>query len=143
MVHWNGTVVLGCLAACLVGAPAMAAQKSCPTTTGTASVYGKGLHGRKTATGERFNKNALTAAHKTLPLGTKATVTNLENGKKVDVKINDRGPYVKGRSLDLAEGAAKKIDLDEGDGVAKVKIAPKKTVVATKDGETKTVCAGK
>ncbi|SNB52255.1 rare lipoprotein A [Arboricoccus pini] len=141
-MNWHRDIVIGGLVACLVSAPAMATE-TCPTTTGLASYYGQGMHGKKTATGERFNKNAMTAAHKTLPLGTKATVTNLENGKKVDVKINDRGPYTKGRSLDLAEGAAKKIDLNDGDGVAKVKIVPKETVVAAKDGNKKTVCAGK
>ena len=63
---------------------------------GEASFYGPGFHGKKTATGEKFDQNEKSAAHPTLPLGTKATVTNLENGTSVDVKINDRGPYVKG-----------------------------------------------
>lgn len=88
---------------------------------GEASFYGTGFHGKKTATGETFDQNDKTAAHPTLPLGTKATVTNLENGTSVDVKINDRGPYVKGRDIDLSKGAAKELGMTK-DGVAPVKI---------------------
>ena len=88
---------------------------------GEASFYGPGFHGKKTATGEKFDQNEKTAAHPTLPLGTKATVTNLENGTSVDVKINDRGPYVKGRDIDLSKGAAKELGMTKG-GVAPVKI---------------------
>lgn len=78
---------------------------------GVASWYGNEFHGRPTASGERFNQRALTAAHRTLPFGTIVEVTNLRNGKKVKVRINDRGPFVKGRIIDLARGAAKKIDM--------------------------------
>ncbi|HUR71776.1 MAG TPA: septal ring lytic transglycosylase RlpA family protein [Candidatus Limnocylindrales bacterium] len=92
--------------------------------TGEASSYGRGFEGKKTANGEKFDKNDLTAAHPTLPLGTKATVTNLENGKSVDVRINDRGPYVKGRDIDVSQGAAKELDMDKN-GVAPVKIEAK------------------
>ena len=88
---------------------------------GEASFYGAGFHGKKTATGEKFDQNDKTAAHPTLPLGTKATVTNLDNGASVDVKINDRGPYVKGRDLDLSKGAAKELGMTK-EGVAPVKI---------------------
>jgi len=88
---------------------------------GTASYYGGRFHGRKTASGERFNQNAMTAAHKTLPLGTKVRVTNLRNGETVEVKINDRGPYVKGRIIDLSKGAARKLDMLVS-GTAKVRI---------------------
>lgn len=91
---------------------------------GEASFYGPGFHGKKTATGERFDQNEKTAAHPTLPLGTEATVTNLETGESVDVKINDRGPYVKGRDIDLSKGAAKELGMTE-DGVAPVKIEAK------------------
>ncbi len=76
---------------------------------GIASWYGPGFHGRKTASGERFNQNALTAAHRSLPFGTKVKVTNLRNGRSVVVKINDRGPHVRGRIIDLSAGAAKVI----------------------------------
>jgi rare lipoprotein A len=88
---------------------------------GEASFYGPGFHGKKTATGETFNQNEKTAAHPTLPLGTKATVTNLDNGTSVDVTINDRGPYVKGRDIDLSKGAAKELGMTK-DGIAPVKI---------------------
>jgi rare lipoprotein A len=89
--------------------------------TGEASSYGRGFHGKTTANGEKFDKNDLTAAHPTLPLGTKATVTNLDNGKSVDVTINDRGPYVKGRDIDVSEGAAKELNMTKS-GIAPVKI---------------------
>ena len=88
---------------------------------GEASFYGEGFQGKKTASGEKFDQNDLTAAHPTLPLGTNATVTNLENGKSVDVKINDRGPYVKGRDIDVSKSAAKELGITK-DGVAPVKI---------------------
>lgn len=88
---------------------------------GEASYYGEGFHGKKTATGETFDQNSRTAAHPTLPLGTKATVTNLENGNSVEVEINDRGPYVKGRDIDLSKRAAKDLGMTK-EGVAPVKI---------------------
>ena len=92
--------------------------------TGEASSYGRGFEGKTTANGEKFDKNDLTAAHPTLPLGTKAKVTNLENGKSVDVRINDRGPYVKGRDIDVSRGAAKELDMTKS-GIAPVKIEAK------------------
>jgi len=73
---------------------------------GTASWYGPGFHGKKTASGEIYDQHKLTAAHKTLPLGTKARVTNLENGSTVEVEINDRGPFVEGRIIDLSRASA-------------------------------------
>ena len=73
---------------------------------GQASWYGPGFHGKKTASGETFDQGKLTAAHKTLPLGTKAKVTNLQNGNTVEVEINDRGPYVGRRVIDLSHAAA-------------------------------------
>ena len=88
---------------------------------GMASWYGPGFHGRKTASGERFNQNKLTAAHRKLPLGSEVKVTNLENGRTITVEINDRGPYAKGRVLDLSKAAAKKLGMVD-DGVAKVRI---------------------
>ena len=92
--------------------------------TGEASWYGKDFQGKKTANGETFDQNDKTAAHPTLPLGTEATVTNLETGKSVDVKINDRGPYTKGRDIDLSKEAAKEIGMKK-DGAAPVKIEAK------------------
>jgi len=88
---------------------------------GTASYYGRELRGRRTASGEPFNPKAMTAAHKTLPLGTRVRVTNLRNGKSVDVTINDRGPYTGGRIIDLSKGAARKIDMIRS-GTAKVRL---------------------
>jgi rare lipoprotein A (peptidoglycan hydrolase) len=88
---------------------------------GEASYYGKGFHGKETASGETFNQNDLTAAHPALPLGSEAKVTNLETGKAVEVEINDRGPYVKGRDLDLSKAAAKKLGMTK-EGEAPVKI---------------------
>jgi len=88
---------------------------------GTASWYGPGFNGRKTASGERFDQNKLTAAHRSLPLDTVVKVTNLDNGKAVKVSINDRGPYVGKRVIDLSRAAAQKLDMTE-DGTARVQI---------------------
>jgi len=99
--------------ACLVlaGAPACAE---------TASWYGPGFHGRLTANGERFDQNALTAAHRSLPFGTRVRVTSTETGRSVVVRINDRGPFVRGRSIDLARAAARVI----GCGTCRVALQP-------------------
>ena len=88
-------------------------------TIGTASWYGPGFHGRKTASGEKFNQYGLSAAHKTLPLGSHVKVTNLANGQSVIVRINDRGPYAHGRIIDLSQGAKNAIKMG---GVGKVSI---------------------
>jgi rare lipoprotein A len=88
---------------------------------GFASYYSKSLHNKKTASGEPYNMYALTAAHRSLSLGTYVIVTNLNNGKSVTVKINDRGPKVKDRIINLSFEAAKKLEMLEG-GVVKVKI---------------------
>lgn len=88
---------------------------------GLASWYGRKFHGRKTSSGEIYNMYAVTAAHKTLPLGTYVRVHNLKNHKKVDVRINDRGPFVRGRIIDLSYGAAKKLGI-VGPGTAPVEI---------------------
>ncbi len=90
-------------------------------TTGRASWYGPGFHGRRTASGEVFNQNALTAAHRTLPFGTLVRVTNLQNNEQVTVRINDRGPYSHGRILDLSAGAARAIGLDRA-GVGPIRL---------------------
>jgi len=81
------------------------------TEKGIASWYGPGFQGRKTANGERFNTHDLTAAHKSLPFNSMVKVTNLENGKSVIVKINDRGPYIKGRIIDLSHAAKTEIGM--------------------------------
>jgi rare lipoprotein A len=91
------------------------------TETGKASFYHDKFAGRKTASGERYNRNKLTAAHKTLPFGTMVKVTNLTNGRTVIVKVNDRGPFAKGRIIDLSKKAAHKVGMIDA-GVANVKI---------------------
>jgi len=88
---------------------------------GTASWYGKKFHGRRTSNGEIYNMYAVSAAHKTLPLGTYVRVTNLRNKRKLDVRINDRGPFVSGRVIDLSYGAGKRLGII-GTGTAPVKI---------------------
>jgi rare lipoprotein A len=88
---------------------------------GRASWYGRAFHGRKTASGERYNMNAMTAAHRTLPLASWVRVTNQTNNKSVVVKINDRGPYVRGRIIDLSSAAATALGM-RGMGTSKVTI---------------------
>ena len=88
---------------------------------GKASWYGPGFAGRKTANGERFNPRALTAAHRTLPFGTKVKVTNLSNAKSVVVRINDRGPYAGRRIIDLSKAAARRIGMLHS-GVSRVEV---------------------
>ncbi|MGH8478530.1 MAG: septal ring lytic transglycosylase RlpA family protein [Gammaproteobacteria bacterium] len=95
---------------------------------GVASWYGPGFHGKETANGEVYNQNEITAAHRSLPLGTRAQVTNLENGKSVEVRINDRGPYVGKRVIDLSRAAAGRLGMvDEGTVSVKIvaNVAPK------------------
>ncbi|WP_180173685.1 MULTISPECIES: septal ring lytic transglycosylase RlpA family protein [unclassified Acinetobacter] len=91
------------------------------TQTGTASWYGRQFHGRKTASGETFDMNALTAAHRSLPLNCFIRVTNRNNGKSVVVKVNDRGPFHGNRVLDLSYGAAKQLGITSA-GTANVSI---------------------
>ncbi len=91
------------------------------TSDGVASWYGGKFHGRKTANGERFDKNALTAAHRSLPFGTRVRVTNARSGEAVVVRINDRGPYAGERIIDLSRGAAAQIGI-VGAGVGQVEL---------------------
>lgn len=86
---------------------------------GQASWYGPGFDGRKTANGERYDMHGRSAAHRTLPFGTRIRVTRVDNGESIAVRVNDRGPFVRGRIVDLSLGAAKAIGLDR-DGVARV-----------------------
>jgi rare lipoprotein A len=88
---------------------------------GVASYYGGRFHGRLTASGVRFDMNRLTAAHRSLPFGTRVRVTHLGNGRSVDVRINDRGPFIGGRIIDLSRGAAGAIGMHH-QGVARVKV---------------------
>ena len=95
---------------------------------GTASWYGPGFHGRKTANGERFDTQELTCAHKSLPFNTILKVTNLENGRYTIVRVNDRGPYVRGRIIDLSNAAKNEIGMG---GLAKVRIETYEPVNST------------
>ncbi|WP_346236323.1 septal ring lytic transglycosylase RlpA family protein [Niabella insulamsoli] len=95
------------------------------TEMGKASFYADKFAGRKTASGAVFKQNKMTAAHKTLPFGTKVKVYNLQNGKKTKVTINDRGPFVAGRIIDLSKKAAKRLNMVNA-GVVDVKLKYKK-----------------
>ncbi len=88
---------------------------------GLASFYGRKFHGRRTASGERFDMHALTAAHRDLPFGTKLRVRNLRNGKEVVVRVNDRGPFKKGRIIDVSRAAAEALGM-LGRGIEKVEL---------------------
>ncbi|MFL5343557.1 MAG: septal ring lytic transglycosylase RlpA family protein [Hyalangium sp.] len=88
---------------------------------GLASYYGPGLNGRRTASGERFDQNALTAAHRTVPFGSCLRVVNMENGKSVEVRVNDRGPFKAERIIDVSLAAARKLDMLEK-GLARVRL---------------------
>jgi peptidoglycan lytic transglycosylase len=92
-----------------------------PIAEGYASWYGGALRGHLTANGERFNPSALTAAHRTLPFGTCLHVENVDNGRSVDVRVNDRGPYVSGRIVDVSEAAARRLDMLH-EGVGRVRL---------------------
>ncbi len=109
-------LVLGAAGCCTSGQ----ATRREGALVGTASFYGKEFHGRKTASGEIFDMYKLTAAHKTLPFGSRVRVTNLENGRSVVVRINDRGPFKKGRIIDLSFEAARRIGMA---GTANVRLA--------------------
>jgi len=91
------------------------------TETGIASWYGPNFHGKKTSNGETYDMHAPTAAHKTLPMNTRLLVENLENGKKTVVRVNDRGPFVKGRIIDLSNAAARALGMTRK-GTARVRI---------------------
>jgi rare lipoprotein A len=95
--------------------------KAGATQEGLASFYGKEFNGRKTSSGEQFDMNALTAAHRTYPFGTIVKITNLKNGQEIEVKINDRGPVKPERIIDLSYAAAKAIGLDRM-GLARVRL---------------------
>ena len=92
---------------------------------GEASYYGRELAGNRTASGERFDPNGLTAAHRTLPLGTRLRVTNIANGRSVVVRVNDRGPFVRSRLIDVSLGAAREIQMvRSGKAQVRLEIVP-------------------
>lgn len=116
-----------------VGQPLLA--QSTDTQKGQASWYGSRYHGRKTSSGELYNKHAMTAAHKTLPFGTKVKVTNLDNNKSVIVRINDRGPFVGDRIIDVSEVAARQLKFhSKGIGNVKVEVLEPGAALASAAG---------
>lgn len=130
MNRWAWIPGLGILASGLLStgcASIGAADKSRPphqpavVETGMASWYGAEFQGRPTASGEVFDMNGISAAHRTLPFGTLVRVRNLDNGLEAEVRINDRGPFVRGRILDLSRGAARRLGMVEA-GVAKIEL---------------------
>lgn len=115
---------VGCLSATKTGVGHLEMDRQMvpsQTLVGTASWYGGTFHGRMTANGEIYNMYELTAAHKSLPFGSLLRVTNLSNEKKLFVRVNDRGPFIPGRILDLSYGAARKLGMVDA-GVRRVKI---------------------
>lgn len=112
--------------------PSPGAAKVVETFEGTASWYGPEFHGKKTASGEIFDMTDLTAAHKELPMGTTCIVTNLKNNKSVTVRINDRGPFVKDRVIDLSYAAAKVVGMiDTGTAPVKVEVLAGGDIIAS------------
>jgi rare lipoprotein A len=109
------------LALALAAACAHAPPSSSAVGEGVASYYGGALRGNRTANGERFDPGAFTAAHRTLAFGTCLRVQNLENGRSVAVRVNDRGPFVAGRIVDVSEAAARALDFIHR-GIARVKL---------------------
>jgi len=103
------------------GGPEPAGLESAAIVDGVASYYGKEHHGKKTANGEIFDMNKLTAAHRSLSFGSQVKVTNLSNQRSVIVRINDRGPYYQGRIIDLSQAAAERLEMVKA-GITKVKL---------------------
>ena len=142
---WLGSLALVCVA--LAGSyltleqsrilipaprPTAATERVVYREIGQASWYGPGFHGRPTASGAVFDQRRLTAAHRRLPLGSHVTVTNLENGRSISVAINDRGPYARGRVLDLSKEAARRLGMVT-DGVVRVRIEATRQQLASAD----------
>ena len=123
MVNMKKTLAFSVLIAAplLIGAETTAADPGSQAQSGMASYYHDRFHGRRTASGARYDKGTLSAAHKTLPLGTRVLVTDSRSGRSVVVRINDRGPYHGGRIIDLSRAAANQIGLT-AKGVGRVKL---------------------
>jgi rare lipoprotein A len=119
IVAWIVVSLLGCAGK---RAPQSTVDPRGYTEKGIASWYGRKYHGRMTANGERYDMHALTAAHRTLPFGVVVEVTNLENRREIRVRINDRGPFVDDRIIDLSYAAARELGMLES-GLARVRIA--------------------
>jgi len=116
------TLAIGlALTSCATTQPMRVESPPVEAQVGVASYYAGSWHGRRTASGERFDMHELTAAHRTLPFGTRVRVTNLNNGREVIVRINDRGPWKKKRVIDVSYAAARKLGMI-GPGTAKVRL---------------------
>jgi rare lipoprotein A len=144
--YWIAAVVLAIVVGAAAAAEPAPAPASAPAAkpaldhsgkkrVGKASFYARSFFGRRMADGTPMRPDADNAASKTLPLGTRAVVTNLENGQSAVVTIQDRGPYVKGRIVDLSPASATQIGLTHEQGVARVEVAP--ITVPQPDGSTK------
>lgn len=131
--RWSLVMLVG---VALSGSPAGLWADPWHSESGTASYYGKGFAGRETASGETFSPKDMTAAHRTLPLGTKVMVEDLETGKQTEAKINDRGPYAdrQRRIIDLSQAAADSIGLIER-GVGRVKLTVTEPATKPKQGD--------
>jgi rare lipoprotein A len=133
-MRWGGRAVAIAAAGMLAAGCSLLGMRQPPVVggvqVGVASWYGPGFHGRRTANGEIYDQHELTAAHPTLPHGTRAMVTNLANGRAVEVRINDRGPFVGGRVIDLSYAAARALHM-VGAGTVRVRIE----VLARADGD--------
>jgi rare lipoprotein A len=116
-VRRSSAVLISLVAMACVHAPVATTR----TQDGVASYYGESFAGRRTASGERFDPQAFTAAHRDLPFGTRIRVTNLDNGRTVVVRINDRGPYAGGRIVDVSWAAARELGMLRS-GVARVRV---------------------
>ena len=111
----------GCAGTRTAYAPPFGSYTPGDAFTGMASWYGPGFHGKRTASDERFNQNDFTAAHPSLPFGTIVRVTNLRNARSVEVRINERGPFVRGRVIDVSRAAARSLHMIE-EGVVPVEV---------------------
>ena len=131
------------LAGLVLGCAVYSPRRPPPGTTliGVASWYGPGFHGRRTANGEVYDMHRLTAAHKTLPFDTRLEVRNLENGRSVLVRVNDRGPHVKRRILDVSYAAAQELGM-MGSGITRVELRILRYDVVTADSPRYTVQVG-
>lgn len=136
------TLLLGCVAALLAcgcaSAPrekhsALGGVMAFKPSVGVASYYAHKYHGRKTSSGERYNMHSLTAAHRTLPFGASVKVTNLQNDRSVVVRINDRGPFSKGRIIDVSLEAARRLQMVSA-GTARVRLEPHSRLDAALSG---------
>ena len=123
MINNRKCYILSVIIFLFIGISQPISAQSTDIQKGEASWYGSKYHGRPTSSGEPYNKNKMTAAHKTLPFGTKVKVTNLKNNESVIVRINDRGPFVGDRIIDVSEVAARELEFhDEGIGYVKVEV---------------------